>query len=621
MKTSFWAIILLLLTSCQGSEKCDRLMQLADSLIENTNDFATASTLIFDSIDTQTDKLSHRQLMRHKLLQLKVRNKQDRLTEADTAFSRVADYYRRHGSPNEQVEALYFLARVYHNMGRLPQAIDLYQQADQAADTTRSNCNWKHLFLVHSQLSEIYSEQCLPDRNCEELEKMRYCAQKSNDTLYVLSCEVWKAEALWDCGKYDEAVRLENSASKRMAEAGYEQWANGCHALQIHRLLEQGKAKEARPYMDLQEKKSGIFDNFGNIEKGREIYYYSMGTYQLLINHLDSAEFYYRRLLTFPKGIGNLEAGYKGLFYLYIKKSVTDSIAKYAHLYCDANDSALKNLSTEKIQFIRSFYDYSKFQKLAKSKTQEAKATKYVATSLVLVLVLTLFIIAYLFNIYRKTLRKRQEKENEKYAETYRQYTRLIKEKEILEQEKGINEEDLLSIKKEKESLESEIERLNRIIAQRQGDHAKPEKWNLESQILTCQEVVAMHHFAIKGTAPGTLWSDLYNQLNLYLPRFMKCLNQEDYHLTDLEKQVVVLTKLRFIGSEMQNLLDKSSQSISNCRANINKKVFGGKGVGGLDVSIYQLGEVFQPEDVKDVNSPKTPCISNISDESPTNER
>ena len=413
MKTSFWAIILLLLTSCQGSEKCDRLMQLADSLIENTNDFATASTLIFDSIDTQTDKLSHRQLMRHKLLQLKVRNKQDRLTEADTAFSRVADYYRRHGSPNEQVEALYFLARVYHNMGRLPQAIDLYQQADQAADTTRSNCNWKHLFLVHSQLSEIYSEQCLPDRNCEELEKMRYCAQKSNDTLYVLSCEVWKAEALWDCGKYDEAVRLENSASKRMAEAGYEQWANGCHALQIHRLLEQGKAKEARPYMDLQEKKSGIFDNFGNIEKGREIYYYSMGTYQLLINHLDSAEFYYRRLLTFPKGIGNLEAGYKGLFYLYIKKSVTDSIAKYAHLYCDANDSALKNLSTEKIQFIRSFYDYSKFQKLAKSKTQEAKATKYVATSLVLVLVLTLFIIAYLFNIYRKTLRKRQEKENE----------------------------------------------------------------------------------------------------------------------------------------------------------------------------------------------------------------
>ena len=70
MKTSFWAIILLLLTSCQGSEKCDRLMQLADSLIENTNDFATASTLIFDSIDTQTDKLSHRQLMRHKLLQL-----------------------------------------------------------------------------------------------------------------------------------------------------------------------------------------------------------------------------------------------------------------------------------------------------------------------------------------------------------------------------------------------------------------------------------------------------------------------------------------------------------------------------------------------------------------------
>ena len=146
--------------------------------------------------------------------------------------------------------------------------------------------------------------------------------------------------------------------------------------------------------------------------------------------------------------------------------------------------------------------------------------------------------------------------------------------------------------------MESEIERLNRIIAQRQGDHAKPEKWNLESQILTCQEVVAMHHFAIKGTAPGTLWSDLYNQLNLYLPRFMKCLNQEDYHLTDLEKQVVVLTKLRFIGSEMQNLLDKSSQSITNSRANINRKLFNGKGVKGLDESLHGLGEAISPPDM-----------------------
>ena len=187
-------------------------MQLADSLIENTNDFATASTLIFDSIDTQTDKLSHRQLMRHKLLQLKVRNKQDRLTEADTAFSRVADYYRRHGSPNEQVEALYFLARVYHNMGRLPQAIDLYQQADQAADTTRSNCNWKHLFLVHSQLSQLYSDQRMPQREFKELELMEKYAWNSRDTLNALLCKVWQSDCYWALGRYDEAVEQEQKA-------------------------------------------------------------------------------------------------------------------------------------------------------------------------------------------------------------------------------------------------------------------------------------------------------------------------------------------------------------------------------------------------------------------------
>lgn len=594
--TLAWLIVLLLLSACQGNKSYDQRMQQADSLMEQRALLASqaekpllAASKILDSLRHDSASFTQRQLMRYQLLRVKLHNKQNLSLAHDTIMTTVADYYRRHGSPNEQVEALYLMGRVYHDQGRLPQAIDLYQQADQAADTTRSDCNFWHLFLVHSQLSEIYTEQCLPDRNCEELEKMKRFAAKTNDTLSMLTCDVWRAEALWDCGKYNDAVSLENSACKKIAEAGYEQLANGCHAHQIYCLLEQGKVKEARVYMDLQEKKSGIFDSLGNIERGREHYYYSMGTYQLLVHHLDSAEYYYRKLLAYPDALGNLEAAYKGLLNLYIQKSVNDSVDKYARLFCNTNDSILKNLSTEKIQFIRSLYDYSRYQELANSKTREAKATRNIATIIVLTLVIALFTLVYLFNIYRSVANKKQEKQNEKYAETYRQYTKLLREQKGEKRNRNIQEQ---------EKLEKEISKLTAIIANHQNDKLRPERWNLEASVLYSEEVVSMHQYAVKGTAPDTLWSDLWTKAQLYLPEFMNVIQTEKYALSDLEQQVALLLKLRFLGVEIQNLLGKSSQSITNIRANINRKLFRRKGVKGLDEGIHSLGESIRPLDM-----------------------
>ena len=585
MKTSFWAIILLLLTSCQGSEKCDRLMQLADSLIENTNDFATASTLIFDSIDTQTDKLSHRQLMRHKLLQLKVRNKQDRLTEADTAFSRVADYYRRHGSPNEQVEALYLLARVYHNMARLPQAIDLYQQADQAADTTRSNCNWKHLFLVHSQLSQLYSDQRMPQREFKELELMEKYAWNSRDTLNALLCKVWQSDCYWALGRYDEAVEQEQKAVHLLTVNGYGQIANGCYGTIIWYLLKQGRTKEAKWYMDKYEHEAGLFDSQGNIEKGREAYYAYKGKYYLLSGQLDSAEFFFRKVLLFDGPRNNIEGGFEGLMRLYTKKEQADSVVKYASLYCETNEKNMQSKSSEKLEHIQSMYDYSQYKKEAEIKEMQTARTILYAVVVVLLLIVIVFVLAYLYYIYRRKAHRKLEEKNLQYAETYRLYTKLLREQAAEKNKNNL----------EREEREKEIGKLKAILANHQEDHLRPQKWNLEASILYSEEVVSMHQYAVKGNAPDTLWIDLQNKARLYLPTFMKTIQDRQYDLSGLEQQIVLLMKLRFLGVEIQNLLGKSSQSITNSRANINKKLFNGKGVKGLDEALHGLGETIPP--------------------------
>ena len=586
---------LMLLAGCHDTARYDGMLQQADRLLELSSDSAEAAARLLDSIHADSSQLSLRQQMRYGLLRVKARNKQDRLTAGDTAIADVAKYYERNGTPDDRVEALYLLARVYHDMGRLPQAIETYQLADEAADTTRQDCNYKHLFLVHSQLSDIYSKQRMADRLDDELDIMKHLAAKAKDTLNMILCDMWRADVFWNKELHEEALAQEQLANRELIANGYERVANGNNGLTIHMLLAEENTEEARKYMDKQEQESGIFDENGNIEVGREIYYFSMGLYQLQVNHLDSARQMFSKLLTFARDKGKVSAGYRGLLMLYQKTGQKDSIAKYALLYGDAQDAETRAISAEKLQFIKSLYDYEKYQRHAKQKEQEAETSAYIATIMALLLVVVLFLAVTANYIYRRRVRHSIEKKNERYAETYRRYVSARSRYEELEAELSRSSEGNLKLLSEKNDMEKEISRLSAIISNRENDERRTETWEMESQILTCPEVVSLHQYAVKGEAPDSLWVDLMEKCKLYMPRFMEMLSREEAAVTSLEMQIAILIKLHFIGTEIQNLLGKSSQSITNSRTNINKKLFGGKGVRGLDTSIHAYGEQLKP--------------------------
>ena len=594
--TLAWLIVLLLLSACQGNKSYDLRMQQADSLMEQRALLASqaekpllAASKILDSLRHDSASFTQRQLMRYQLLRVKLHNKQNLSLAHDTIMTTVADYYRRHGSPNEQVEALYLMGRVYHDQGRLPQAIDLYQQADQAADTTRSDCNFWHLFLVHSQLSEIYTAQRMPQRDFKELEQMEKYAWRARDTLYAILSVFWREGPYWNLGQYDKAVKAAEEGRKLLVDYGYEKIANGSSSTIIWYLLKRGKTAEAKQYMDKYEHEAGVFDSQGNIEKGRESYYALKGNYYLQTNKLDSAEMFFRKVIQYDGPRNNIEGGYEGLMQLYARKLQTDSVVKFASLYCEANEKDLQSKSSEKLEHIQSMYDYSQYKKDAEIKDMQATRTRLYASVVVLFLTVVVFILAYILYIYRKKARRKLEEKNLQYAETYRQYTKLLREQKGEKRNRNIQEQ---------EKLEKEISKLTAIIANHQNDKLRPERWNLEASVLYSEEVVSMHQYAVKGTAPDTLWSDLWTKAQLYLPEFMNVIQTEKYALSDLEQQVALLLKLRFLGVEIQNLLGKSSQSITNIRANINRKLFRRKGVKGLDEGIHSLGESIRPLDM-----------------------
>lgn len=590
-----WAALLTVVLACHENRQYDEQLQRADSLMEQSGSDIVAAAEGLNAIHADYHRMNHRQQMRYRLLQVKARNKLGQSVAGDTVMRDVADYYRRHGTPNERVEALYLLARVYHDQGLLPQAIETYQMADQAADTTRSDCNWKHLFLVHSQLCSIYSEQRMPDYELEELEKMKHLAKRANDTINYILCELWKSDCFWSMGKYENAVDQEQKAIHLMRENGYDELANGSCGTTIWYLISQGKASEARKYMDLYENEAGLFDEHGNIAKGREAYYAYMGKYYLMTGKLDSAEFFFRKVLMYDGERNNKEGGYEGLMQLYSKKHQADSVVKYANLYCKANEKDMLSKSTEKLGHIKEMYDYSQYKIEAEASRLKATRTLLVAVCIVLVLLVVLVILAYVYYIYRKKARKKQEEKNIQYAETYRMYTKLMKERQ----------DEKVRMAAEKEAMrhksavsEKEINRLNAIIHNSQKKQQRPEKWSLEASILYSDEVICMHQYAVKGVAPDSLWLDLETKAELFLPRFMQTINDEQYALTNLEQRIALLLKLRFIGGEIQNLLGKSSQSLTNSRANINKKLFKGEGVKGFDEALHALGEAISPPDM-----------------------
>ena len=116
-----------------------------------------------------------------------------------------------------------------------------------------------------------------------------------------------------------------------------------------------------------------MFDSNGNIQNGREIYYYLKGKYYIAINKLDSAEFLFRKELRDGKDLNDQIAGCKGLQELYEKKEISDSIAKYATLSYELNDSAYSQSEMQNIQKFQASYNYNHLKYKVEKKELEAE--------------------------------------------------------------------------------------------------------------------------------------------------------------------------------------------------------------------------------------------------------
>lgn len=519
--------------------------------------------------------------MRQQLEALEQQNRSGEQMLNDSLAESLVDYFDRHGNANERMRAKYILGRTYYCLGELPRALETYYEAADCADTTAADCDYKVLSRVYGQSSTIYDDQVQPQSFLEQVKQARYYAIKAKDTLAAIVYYAKLAEAYKMLSLPDSVIKVTDKAYHMFKENQRYDLASQTLSSAITSLVKCGDIKRARHYISDYELYSGYFDKNGNIQKGREVYYYMKGEYFLAIHEIDSAEFLFRKELRDGKDLNNQIAGCKGLQKVYEIKRSSDSIAKYANLGYILNDSAYSLSEMQNIQKFQASYNYNHQKILA-----EQSARKAEQSSMWLIIVVVLFVVLTLLS-YISFQKYKADKERD--LSEYRLNQSRLEEvqSELLELREKNQDTEILVNKKTKEimDLQAKIEVYQK--RQRSFDLAA-----LEDRIENAKIVRDLNGLLEANPVQSATQAqirELKKFINEQIPCFYESLNASG-ELRQIEYEVCLLTRCHFKPASISKLLDRDDGYIANLRKGILLKVYGIKGIPkDLDERIMKI--------------------------------
>ena len=512
--------------------------------------------------------------IRAQLEELERQNRADSVMTNDSLAERLVKYFDLHGTPNERMRAHYILGRTYADMGEAPAALEAYLEAADCADTTQADCDYAKLSRIHAQSALIYNEFVQPRSQLNELNKAVYYARKAKDTLIAIECYAQKANAYKWLKMPDSVICIREEASNMYASIGNKKRSATTLGETITSSLDCNDLTRARHFAYIYETYSGLFDETGRIQKGREIYYYIKGRYYLANHQLDSAEYLFRRLQREGYTLNHQIAACKGLQELYETLKIPDSIAKYANLGYQLNDSAYSLSEMESLQRLKASYNYNRNKLLAEQKTSEAREATISLIIISILSVIILLVASYL--IYRN--RRKQQRLQEAYESAVDKREDLLKELEAL---RAHDYDTLISQKEDK------IKEQNQTIAELEGRSGKVSLRDFkESKIV--KTFAEKSQFSKDHPVPNQAeWDMLEQQFRKDMPGL--CRLFEDKGLSDLEFRTCVLLLLDYDEGTIAGLTQSSSQTINSAKVRANQKLFNEKGAKTLHRALKKL--------------------------------
>ena len=499
--------------------------------------------------------------MLQQLEQLEQQNRSGQPMLNDSLAEDLVNYFDRHGSANERMRSRYILGRTYYCLGELPRALELYNEAADCADTTAAECEFKVLSRIYAQKAVIFHKQVQPQSQLKNLKKAEFYARIGKDTLQAIECYAQQADAYDYLHEDDSVIYVRERSAQLFLKIDRKDRAAQTLGSAIINLIEKHDYNKAKLFSEIYESNSNLFDETGNINSGREIYYYLKGMYYLAVHQLDSAEYMFRKELRDGKDMNNQIAGNKGLQLVYEQRRIPDSIAKYAKLSYELNDSAYSLSEMQNLQKFQASYNYNHKKELAEKESRKAQAAFLGAVIVACLLVITIMVCLYYI------ITKRQTKE------------KYIQKATALERAQS----DLLELRQENVNASSLIERRDKELQELQAEMAKVKKQSerkaatLESRLDQAPITIRMRGLLEQNPVQSANTDDfrqLRMLINEEIPSFYKTLNTPNCSLRPIEYEVCLLLRCHFQPAEICKLTDRSDSYISNLRKAILKKCF-----------------------------------------------
>jgi uncharacterized protein YoxC len=509
---------------------------------------------------------------------------------SDSLLKEAASYFDRHGTANERLRAHYLLGCAYRDMGEAPRAIETWQVAVACADTAAAECDYRLLGKAYSQMANMLYNQLLLSNEIEARKKAYRFTLMSKDTLVAIHEYKMMGGTFLLQNKNDSAELILKEALGLYQKHGYLQEELKASTMLMYLYADQPSRLSAlKDLTDKYEAECSLFDENHELPPSKRQYYYYKGRYYEGVNKLDSAEICYRKI--YRPGMSYLSANpmYKGLLSVFRKKHTSDSIAKYADLYCMSVDSSSILKDRELTAKMTANYNYSHFQKQALENAEKANERLYIAVILLSLLIIGILVAILFYQRYRENQKKLEVLQRE-YEDAKDNYEITQEQLQLLDKKHN----NLLdSIQKENATPQATIDMLN---AQHEKDkqqltqqlHSYAERVEqLERQLKISQYTIPSLPFLNLGIIKRIkiYAKDNHRQLSKselrtltdavrdYFPDLINDLeNSPD--VTPLAKDVCLLTILNLKPGEIVNLLGISSSQVSNLRKEINMALF-----------------------------------------------
>lgn len=563
--TKLLLLILFPLFFCScGKQPTPRVLMIADSLINTSPDSAVVFLELWkDSIVSEPKETR----MYYQLLSIKAKDKAYIKHTSDSLIQQVLRYYKHRKDRKHLAEALYYAGRVYSDLEDAPQALGYFLQAIEA---TNGSTDYELMSRIYSQTGTLYLYQDIYDKAPEMFSKAYEYSILAKDSVSMIY-------DLRDIGRAFSTQEMADSAIYYYKEADKlaERLKNYRLKCVVNRELsgyytELGKYKEAYKSLHIA---------FNQIKSHNlPIQYGVAGQYYEYTNQLDSANYYYSKLLL-TNDYHYLQKAYRGLGNIARINGDLAQALLYYEKYQAYTDSLNDIKHAETIRKINSLYNYQLHQKEnRKLRVLTVYQERWIS----------FFAIAFAFSIISFITYRQHRKRKEQIKQMQQEKFRKIQEEQYnqslarIEQNKAqIKELELLLHEAEatKNNMRLDLLKAQKGFIEKTNEQiVAKQRVQEQSEInLRSSEVYKKFHRLTQGQnekLKDTDWDELTRIVDETYSNFTQRL-YELYPIKDIEMRVCLLLKIGLSPTQIATITIRSKQAITSIRKRLYNKVFG----------------------------------------------